>query len=235
MKSLGQIPYRGQPDAIPYTVIGRDRHARTFARFGSLPTPKGSDSAVYRMPTPYFLARLRLHRSRGGIAGLGQADLVSQMAAAIQTKEGWYPGSLSYRNNNPGNLRSGPGQTGTSGGFAVFPDYATGLAALDNQIQTNIDRGLTTNQFFGGLPGVYSGYAPASDSNDPNGYAAFVSSALGIDPNIPLNQTEGNSGGSLDASMLPDFSAVTDALSEIDPMWLAVGAGALGLLVYAVS
>ena len=44
-------------------------------------------------------------------------------------------GSRSWRNNNPGNLRStrfarNHGAIGTAGGFTVFPDYPTGRAAL---------------------------------------------------------------------------------------------------------
>ncbi len=44
-------------------------------------------------------------------------------------------GSRSWRNNNPGNLRytwfaRDHRAIGTAGGFAVFPDYPTGRAAL---------------------------------------------------------------------------------------------------------
>src|SRR6516225_11045126 len=103
------------------------------------------------------------------------ADVVTSLAGAIQRFEGWSPGSVSYRNNNPGNLRSGPGMIGTdANGYAVFPDYQTGWNALLNQVQLNIDRGLTLNEFFAGKPGVYAGYAPAADANQPYGYAATV-------------------------------------------------------------
>ena len=127
--------------------------------------------------------------------GLGQSSsLVSAIAAAITQMEGFYPGSLAYRNNNPGNLSSGPGMTGTSGGFAVFPDLATGQAALENQIQLNIDRGLSLDTFFAGN-GDYPGYAPkCSDpkcaGNDPTAYANFVGSQVGIDTSTPLSQLE---------------------------------------------
>ncbi len=47
----------------------------------------------------------------------------------------WYSGSRAWRNNNPGNIRYTPfakrhGAIGKAGGFAVFPDYNTGRAAL---------------------------------------------------------------------------------------------------------
>lgn len=225
------LPFRGQLGAIPYSVITGGR-AVTLARFSGMrpsPTPKGSPNLLYQFETPYFRYRQALHRGLLGLRGLGQSsDLVSQMAAAIQQEEGWYPGSISYQNNNPGNLISGPGQTGTNGGFAVFPDYATGLAALDNQIQLNINRGLSTNQFFAGEPGVYAGYASAAAGNNPASYATYVSQQLGIDPDTPLNQVQGNAAGG-------DSGAgdVSSELASIDPTWLALGAGVLGLMVYA--
>jgi len=110
--------------------------------------------------------------------------------------EGFYQaGSIAQRNNNPGNLRSGTGQVGTAGGFAVFPDAETGWAALVHQVYLNIERGLSLFTFFGGeryengsvIPGGYPGYAPSGDSNNPNQYANFVASQVGIDPSTPLN------------------------------------------------
>lgn len=116
------------------------------------------------------------------------------------------PGTLASRNNNPGNLRSGPGQIGTSGGFAVFPSPDAGFAALDNQIQLNAARGLTLNEFFAGKPGVYAGYAPSSDSNNPAAYASFVAGQTGLDPNTPLSSLLAGSGTSGDTSVLPVLS-----------------------------
>jgi hypothetical protein len=124
-------------------------------------------------------------------------SLTDSLVQAIARFEGFYTaGSVAARNNNPGNLRSGPGQTGTdSGGYAIFPDSATGFAALANQVNLNIGRGLNLNQFFAGqrdaegnvLPGGYPGYAPSSDANNPAQYAATVASWIGLDPTVPLN------------------------------------------------
>jgi hypothetical protein len=103
------------------------------------------------------------------------ADLISSLASAIQRFEGWALGTVSYRNNNPGNLRSGPGMIGTdTSGYAIFPDFQTGWNALLSQVQLNVDRGLSLDEFFAGKPGVYPGYAPAADSNLPYQYAATV-------------------------------------------------------------
>ena len=57
---------------------------------------------------------------------------------AITTYEGWYKGSRSYRNNNPGNIRSGRYATwrGAIGEddaqFAIFESLEDGRAALEH-------------------------------------------------------------------------------------------------------
>ena len=45
--------------------------------------------------------------------------------------EGWAPGSRSWRNSNPGNLRSSRLTDQSDDGFAVFPDFSVGWAALE--------------------------------------------------------------------------------------------------------
>lgn len=115
-------------------------------------------------------------------------SLTESIAQAIAQMEGFYtPGTRPNRNNNPGDLISW-GSTPTSGGFAVFPTAQDGWNALYQQINLNISRGLTLNEFFAGKPGVYPGYAPSgSAGNNPQQYAAFVAQQVGIDPNTPLN------------------------------------------------
>ena len=87
-------------------------------------------------------------------------SVIDDIADAIARQEGTGCGN----NNNPGNLRTW-GSLPTSRGFAVFPTCEAGWAALRQQVQRNINRGLTLEEFFGGKPGVYPGYAPAADSN----------------------------------------------------------------------
>jgi hypothetical protein len=122
-------------------------------------------------------------------------SLTDQIAKSIANVEsGGNPNALSYRNNNPGNLRSW-GSNPIVNGYAKFPTMQDGWNALYSQINTNIGRGLTLNQFFAGqrdangnvIPGGYPGYAPSGDSNTPSAYAARVASDVGIDPNTPLN------------------------------------------------
>jgi hypothetical protein len=117
----------------------------------------------------------------------GLGNLTTDLSSAIQRFEGSCPSPDSCRNNNPGNLRAGPGATGVdSRGIAVFPDYQTGEAALQHQVDLNIGRGLSLDEFFGGKTGVYAGY----DKTAPN-YASTVSGWLGIDPAAPLSSISG--------------------------------------------
>lgn len=119
---------------------------------------------------------------------LGLGDMVDDIAQAIGTQEGFYNGTsqVAIQNNNPGNLRSW-GSNPIVSGYAQFPSLADGFAALDRQIVLNINRGLTLYEFFGGGKGYY-GYAPSADGNSPRHYAEVVGAAVGIDPNVPLNQ-----------------------------------------------
>jgi len=125
---------------------------------------------------------------------MADSSLVQSLSNAIAQFEGYnVPGSVAQRNNNPGNLRSGPGQTGTdSKGYAIFPDAATGFAALNNQVSLNVDRGLTLQTFIGGNQdptqgAIYPGYAPSADNNNVSNYVSFLSGKLGIGPDTPLS------------------------------------------------
>lgn len=121
--------------------------------------------------------------------GLGSLEVFAQ---TIQRVEGWFPpgpgypaGSVSYRNNNPGNLIYTPyyaahfGATPCDGGFCRFPDVATGWAALRHQIELDAARGLS-------IAAMMRKYAPAEDGNDPASYAATIARALGVPVTTPV-------------------------------------------------
>lgn len=123
-----------------------------------------------------------------GIVSAGLEAVIDTMAAAIQDFEGWYPGSRSYRNNNPGNLRNVSGLPGQIGmdetGHIVFASYTDGLNALKRQIrivftgQSHVySPDDTINSFF-------SKYAEANQIP----YAASVAAALGVSPNTKFSQ-----------------------------------------------
>lgn len=90
-------------------------------------------------------------------------------------------GSRSWRNNNPGNIKFGEyaksvGATGQDDkGFAVFPDYATGRKAQEKLLFDSEGYRHKT------LAGAIAKWAPASDGNDPNSYAADLAKAAGVD------------------------------------------------------
>lgn len=138
------------------------------------------------------------------VFGLGLAPqildsaTVNTIAQAIQQQEGYYPGSLAYRNNNPGNLVYA-GQTGATqgaGGFAAFPSYDVGYQALLNQIQLYAGRGYSIQQ----MMNIYLGSgdpnitAPASQG-DSTAYASTIASALATSPSTSLDDLGQVSGG----------------------------------------
>ncbi len=107
---------------------------------------------------------------------------VDRFCEAIQAYEGWFPpgsvgypkGSISYRNNNPGNIK------GLDGKFLVFKTYAEGFTYLLNyvtRVKTNqhsaYPKDCSILQFF-------RVYAPTADSNSPQTYANFVATKIGV-------------------------------------------------------
>lgn len=72
-------------------------------------------------------------------------------------------GSRAWRNNNPGNIRYSEfsrraGAIGSAGGFAVFPDEETGMAAIDALLRSDSYNKLT-------VAGAISRYAPPTENN----------------------------------------------------------------------
>lgn len=184
--------------------------------------------------------------------GFGQLTTV---ATAIETQEGYYPGSLAYVNNNPGNLMAAgqPGCTVTSTGLCSFASFADGWNALLNQISLDASRGLTISQFT-------AKYAPAAAGNDPTTYADNIASAVGLSPSDPLSTaitqdgspsmvsdvadvgssiqsylTQGLqdlTGGSDDTSSGVDLSSI--GLGVVDPTVLVLGGVGLLLALWVV-
>ena len=72
-------------------------------------------------------------------------------------------GTRAWRNSNPGNIRYSEfarrvGAIGTAGGFAVFPDEATGMYAIEALLRSDSYNKLT-------VAGAISRYAPPSENN----------------------------------------------------------------------
>ena len=162
--------------------------------------------------------------------GFGQ---FTSVANEIQQLEGWFAGSVSQSNNNPGNLvyANQPGATGaSSSGFAVFPTYQAGYQALLNQISLDASRGLTIAQFA-------QKYAPASDGNDPASYAAQIAAATGLSVNDPLALADSGTVASVPTSTAAgtDLSSIAGSLTGDDTsgdntlLYVGVGLGVAAL------
>lgn len=92
-------------------------------------------------------------------------------------------GSISWRNNNPGNMRSGIDgydSIGRNAGFAIFPSEQVGFDAMVGNLQTSRYQGLT-------IGGAISTWAPGADGNNPAAYARTVSGWTGLGVNTPMN------------------------------------------------
>ena len=90
-------------------------------------------------------------------------------------------GNRPWRNYNPGDIEVFPrdpdpfafrhGAVGVEGGFAIFPDEQTGFAALKALLLSEKYQPRTILE-------TMKRFAPASDHNDPVGYAKMLSDAV---------------------------------------------------------
>jgi hypothetical protein len=123
------------------------------------------------------------------IFGLGSLSSLSgaldTIAQSIQQVEGYYPGTLAYRNNNPGNLvytsyyAQNYGAVQGDGGFSKFPDYDTGYSAMLHQIQVDSSRGDSIYDL------TYS-WLGSGQGGDWQSYAETIANNLGVDPNTKV-------------------------------------------------
>jgi hypothetical protein len=126
--------------------------------------------------------------------------MIEKWALAIQRHEGFFAGSRSQRNNNPGNLRFttytaslGKNRGKDSGNFIIYDTYEIGFKALKQflidaatdvlrpyrakakEVKKDSAGKLSLYEF-------YSAYAPTSDGNAPRNYAEAVAADLGVSP-----------------------------------------------------
>lgn len=119
------------------------------------------------------------------------SDRLTKFCLAIQEHEGWYPGSHSYRNNNPGNIKylGQPEATGKDkSGFAIFPTYDAGFNYLKRMV-ANAASG--KSQQYSSMMSIllyFKKYAPSEDNNDPTAYAKAVAARCGLSINDPIKR-----------------------------------------------
>lgn len=120
------------------------------------------------------------------------------LAKAIEEFEGWYPlgppgssdfiPSVSYRNHNPGNLKSSPFSIGERDGFAVFENYNIGFFALVWDIwkkcKGETSSSLTPDSSLFDFILVFSGEDPSVVSS----YSSFISTRLDLPSTTPIKE-----------------------------------------------
>jgi len=118
-------------------------------------------------------------------------DPIEAVADAIMQFEGWKPGSRSYMNRNPGNLRLSPKTTRSDAkGYSIFLGFQAGYSALTYDLYRKF-----TGENVHGLDGdstledLMNVYAPATDKNDPAAYAIFVAGWLERALDRPISHT----------------------------------------------
>lgn len=135
--------------------------------------------------------RAKLNENNEKTEDKGEPGLLGKWADAIQEFEGWFPGSRSYRNNNPGNIRY-IGQKRAIGqddkNFCIFKTYADGraeLIALLERATAGRSRVYSPNMT---LLQFFKTYAPSSDNNHPETYANYVARKVGVPVSIKIKE-----------------------------------------------
>ncbi|HKD66923.1 MAG TPA: hypothetical protein VKB84_08800 [Candidatus Binataceae bacterium] len=118
------------------------------------------------------------------------SSAIEKWADSIQQFEGWSPGSKSYRNNNPGNLRySHQANARNDGnGFAKFETYEEGRRALIAMLTDAASGKSHIYKPTMSLTEFFRIYAPTADHNRPDNYAKTVADKVGVKPDTPISQ-----------------------------------------------
>jgi hypothetical protein len=125
----------------------------------------------------------------------GITTKLSQFMEAIATYEGWFlpgqkglpNGSVSFRNNNPGNLRSSVFESTKKDGFSVFRNDMIGWLALQfDLIQKAKGNTVTSLNGMSTLSEFCEVWAPEADNNNPARYAEFIKTFCKLDDSFRL-------------------------------------------------
>lgn len=118
-----------------------------------------------------------------------KTDYLDKWCEAIKRHEGYFVGSVSYRNKNIGNLKY-CGQKLAIGkdkkGFAIFRTYEDGYTTLKNMLINSCTGKSAVYKPTDTLYTFYSKYAPDSDNNNSKSYAEAVAKYLEVDPTIQI-------------------------------------------------
>jgi len=153
-------------------------------------------------------------------ASAQSSDTTRQISIAIGVAEGGYDasgnnlnnGTLPSRNHNPGDLTVDVNSTGSgvSGGFVVYPDDATGFAALDYQVGKWLD-GSSDNATSASTIAQISQFYTTTDQA---AWAANVASVLGVTVDTSLAAIVGGAAPASPASTSTDPTQVADTSGD---------------------
>lgn len=152
-------------------------------------------------------------------------SLTSALADAITRQEGFFPGSASYKNNNPGNIMD-IGYYRQTGKFKLqaYPTLEAGRAALESLVDKYVSAGHTLTSFF-------AKYAPSGHGgNDPSVYAKNVAGWLGIPVDVPLSQVSVTPPASTGVEVAAATPA-TGENGELPPLVAESGTATMPLLL----
>jgi hypothetical protein len=103
---------------------------------------------------------------------------IEALADAIMQFEGWKKGSRSWRNRNPGNLRTYQKLKDVptdNAGYRIFPSLSDGFGALVSDLTAKFTGTTGTNLTEqSSLLDLLSVYSPVGDMNNPTEYTKFV-------------------------------------------------------------
>jgi hypothetical protein len=109
------------------------------------------------------------------------------LATAIMWREGPFrPPNRSFRNCNPGNLRSHDWPSHDGDGFDIYGDVIAGYESLWDDLSDKFQAGHNAHGLgpASTLLDLFKVYAPGQDGNDPDSYCVFaagwISQALGL-------------------------------------------------------
>ena len=102
---------------------------------------------------------------------------LDRWAMAIMEFEGYSKGSVSYRNNNPGNLKW-PGGKHDAGGHSIFPTFRDGWDRLVYQLEIATDG---RSRVYNPEMNLYEFFGKYAERHSIE-YAEFVAKRLDVDP-----------------------------------------------------
>ena len=111
---------------------------------------------------------------------------INKIAQAIMGFEGYFEGSVSFRNHNPGNLKylKQPGTIGKDDlGFAVFDTFESGYRALYKLI-SGWYKGTNNDTYHPDMT-IYEVFQRYS-TTDSKPYAEYVAKQIGVAPTTKL-------------------------------------------------